>query len=273
MRGVLIALATIAFVQGAAAADYGGGFLRGSSAYELGSPQYFRWGGVYFGGQAAYSQASVDFTDATKSLIAFSLRNLALEAGAQPSEWEVLGKSDHRAPSFGGFVGYNSQWDNVVLGLELNYNSGTFATIDAPLTPIRRVVTVSGNTYDATITGAAAMKITDFGSVRARAAYVMGTFMPYAFVGLSVGRSNISRTATAFGTETTSNNVVTPFSFTDSEDRNGAFMFGWATGGGIDVALGSRLFLRTEAEFLGFAPVSGIKASILSGRAAVGVKF
>src|SRR5438874_1678529 len=141
MRGVLIALATIAFVQGAAAADYGGGFLRGSSAYELGNPQYFRWSGVYFGGQAAYSQASADFADATKSLVAFSLRNLALEAESRPSEWEVLGKGDVRAPSFGGFIGYNSQWDNVVLGLELNYNSGTFATIDAPLTPIQRVAT------------------------------------------------------------------------------------------------------------------------------------
>jgi len=280
MCGVRLALGIAAVLalspagmRGAAAADYGGGVLRGSSVYELGSPQYVRWGGIYFGGQAGYSQASVDFADATKSLVAFVLRNLAVEIEAAPSEWEVLGKGDQRAPSFGGFIGYNAQWDDVILGLELNYNRSRFTEIDAPLTPIERVVSANGNTYDITITGAASMKITDFGSVRARAGYVMGSFLPYGFVGVALGRANIVRTATASGTETTPQNVVTPFSFTASDERSGAFMWGWAVGGGVDVALGSRAFLRGDLEYLGFAPISDIKASVMTARAAVGVRF
>src|SRR5262249_55197234 len=189
------------------------------------------------------------------------------------SEWVVLGKSDQRALSFGGFVGWNSQWDDVVLGVELNYNRSRFTAIDAPLTPIERVVSAAGNTYDVVITGAAAMRITDFGSVRARAGYVMGPFLPYGFVGIALGRADITRMATASGTETTPQNVVTPFSFSASEQRSGAFMWGWAIGGGFDVALGARLFLRAEAEYLGFAPVSDIKASVMTGRAAVGGRF
>src|SRR5262245_48507862 len=125
MCGVRLALGMAAILvlasagmRGAAAADYGGGVLRGSSVYELGSPTYIRWGGAYVGGQAGFSQASADFSDSTKSLVAFVLRNLALEEEAVPSEWVVLGKSDQRALSFGGFVGWNSQWDDVVLGVE-----------------------------------------------------------------------------------------------------------------------------------------------------------
>jgi opacity protein-like surface antigen len=196
MRGVLFALASaaaslaasiavpVASAQPALAADYGGGSLRGSSVYDLGNPQYVRWDGIYFGGHAGYSQAEADFADATKSLVAYSLRNLAVEFESAPSQFEVLGKNDIRAGSFGGFIGFNRQWDRAVLGIELNYNIGNFATIDAPLTPIRRAVPGAGNVYDVSIIGGGTLKITDFGSLKARAGYVMGWFMPYGTIGL-----------------------------------------------------------------------------------------
>ena len=48
-----------------------------------------------------------------------------------------------------------------------------------------------------------------------------------------------------------------PFSFTNSETKNGAIAFGWALGGGIDVMVMPNAFLRAEYEFVKFAPISG----------------
>ena len=41
------------------------------------------------------------------------------------------------------------------------------------------------------------MKITDYGSLRARAAYPVDNFLPYGFVGLAMGQANINRRADA----------------------------------------------------------------------------
>ena len=64
-----------------------------------------------------------------------------------------------------------------------------------------------------------------------------------------------------------------PFSFTSSETRNNAFAYGWAAGGGLDVLVFPNVFLRGEYEYLSFGSVSGIRASINSGRVGVGLKF
>ncbi len=38
----------------------------------------------------------------------------------------MLGKESVHGSGIGGFIGYNSQWDDVVLGVELNYMHGKF---------------------------------------------------------------------------------------------------------------------------------------------------
>ena len=38
-----------------------------------------------------------------------------------------------QSSGFGGFVGYNSQWDDVVIGVELNYTHGNFVRIQTRL--------------------------------------------------------------------------------------------------------------------------------------------
>ena len=42
------------------------------------------------------------------------------------SEWPVMGKVSTHGEGFGEFFGYNSQWEDVVIGLELNYTHGKF---------------------------------------------------------------------------------------------------------------------------------------------------
>src|SRR4030095_15487301 len=107
MRGVLIALPTIAFVHGAAAADYGGGPLRGTSVYELGPPREPRWNGFYFGGQWSYASPSADFHNATAGMVAHLLRETTIENQGQVSAWTTLGKASTSVSGFGGFFGYN----------------------------------------------------------------------------------------------------------------------------------------------------------------------
>ena len=41
----------------------------------------------------------------------------------------------------------------------------------------------------------------------------------------------------------------------------------------MDVAVTTNVFLRGEWEYVGFAPVSGIRAGLNTGRVGVGVRF
>ncbi len=282
MRCLVLALAFIGTIAGAFAADYDRPVLREASRFVPGTPAYPRWEGFYGGGQLGYGIAHIDFSQATKSLIAYSLRVTALEAEVQPSEWEVLGKSDTHVSSIGGFVGYNSQWDDVILGLELNYSRSAFSAI-ASNTPISRRTSAGGNTYDVTVTGAASMNVTDFGTVRGRAGWIMGDFMPYAMAGVAVGRADVARSATVSGQENptvppavcdgTATPPCTPFSYTQSDAKNGAFIYGAMLGAGVDISVLPNVFLRGEIEYVAFMPINGIAATVGTARLGVGVKF
>src|SRR5438552_15824645 len=122
MRRSLIAIWLIALISNACAGEFELPTLRGSTPFVPAPPIYDRWSGYYFGGQISKSGALVDFSRATRSLVSFSLRELALETVDHVSQWEVLGKPSVSGTGFGGFAGYNSQWDEVVLGVELNYS-------------------------------------------------------------------------------------------------------------------------------------------------------
>jgi opacity protein-like surface antigen len=50
-------------------------------------------------------------------------------------------------------------------------------------------------------------------------------------------------------------------------------MYGFSVGGGLDWALTQNIFLRGEFEYVQFAPIASIMASILSARVGAGFKF
>src|SRR5450830_1771648 len=118
-RGLRAGLAALALIlmapAGVVAADMPE-FLRGSY-----SPSSSRWDGFYVGGQATYLSGGADFGNATQPLVAYILRNTFIEDTFGVSNWTTLGRRDANSSGFGGFVGYNAQWDDVVLGLEVNY--------------------------------------------------------------------------------------------------------------------------------------------------------
>jgi outer membrane immunogenic protein len=280
MRRLFVALGLIAATSGAFAQEFELPTLRGSDRFVPNAPViYSRWDGFYAGAQVGYGFTSMDFATTTRSLIAHELRELALENEVHPSNWQVLGRANTHSTIAGGFFGYNIGWESLIAGFELNYNHSNFSA-DAPLSPITRVTAAGGNVYLLTITGAASMTITDFATLRARVGYEVYNFLPYAMIGVAVGRANLSRTATAFGQENP-NPVCpgagpppcTPFSFTEAESRSGAFIYGWSLGGGFDVYVMPGVFLRAEYEYVAFSPIWEIKANIQTVRGAIGFKF
>ena len=61
--------------------------------------------------------------------------------------------------------------------------------------------------------------------------------------------------------------------FSNSVGQNGALLYGFSVGGGVDWAITQNIFLRGEFEYVQFAPIANIVASIVSGRVGAGFKF
>jgi len=283
MRRLFVAVALIASTCGASAQEFELPTLRGSDRFVPAAPVvYSRWDGFYAGAQIGFGFSQMDFATSTRDLVQHELRELALESQATVSAWQVLGKADVQGASGGGFFGYNIGWESLILGIELNYNRSSFAA-DAPMSQIERVVAAGGNIYDVFVTGSASMRITDVATLRARAGYEIYNFLPYAMIGVAVGRADVTRSATVFGTQNPATPptpcgppqtpTCLPFAFSETDSRNGAFIYGWSLGGGFDVFVLPRVFLRAEYEYVAFAPFWSIKANIQTARAAIGFKF
>jgi opacity protein-like surface antigen len=208
---------------------------------------------------------------------------LALENEQHPSQWPILGKVNADGAGFGGFAGYNTQWQDLVVGVEANYTRSSFSTT-ASVAPIGREVAAGGNTYDVNVSGTGTLDLIDYTSLRARAGAIYGNFLPYGFVGFVLGRANYSLTTLVSGQQNPSTPPVVPcdttkspscvdFSFSNSAGQSSAFMYGVSLGGGLDFAVTQNIFLRGEFEYIRFAPISDIVVSIASARVGAGVKF
>lgn len=276
MRPLFAALLLIVAADAAHAADWAP-ILRGS-AYdeEVRAPQYFRWEGFYAGGQVSYLSGGANFGNATQPLVAYILRNTAIENLYNVSEWTALDKQDGNGQGYGVFAGYNSQWDDVVLGLDLTYNRTNWNATSSD--SIARYMINGTTRYDASVSASASMKLTDYGSIRARAGYVMNQFMPYATVGFVVGRAQVSKSATVTETETDITNPLAPVvigglgPITNSESQT-KLIYGYSLGLGMDIALLPNVFVRGEYEFVQFAGMGGMQAYLNTARIGAAVKF
>lgn len=281
LRAGLAALALILMAPaGAVAADMPE-FLRGSF-----SPSSSRWDGFYVGGQAGKTFGTADFSNATASMISYMLANTELQPIV--SDWTTLSKSSTGSRSFGGFIGYNFQWDDVVLGGELNYNRmslGTAAqdTVGPILVPGATLPDGTTVKYSITETSSASVTIHDIVTARARAGWTFDRFMPYGFAGLAVGRADVSRFATLAGSTITTTTTDTPPVVTtgclclprdpQSISQGGLIAYGFTAGLGVDVALMQNLFVRAEWEFIEFPNVADFRVQVNSARVGVGLKF
>ena len=157
----------------------------------------------------------------------------------------------------GGQVGYNWQFNQVVLGLEADFQgSGQQGDGD----PIYAVA--AGNPFAGVPGGAAATitytdKLEWFGTVRARAGWAMDRWLPYVTGGWAYGHGSIS------GTTTTT--TPTTATFSASQDYSG-----WTVGGGVEWAFMNNWSAKVEYLYIDFGDGSNFAASpmlnIVTGR-------
>lgn len=283
-RGLRAGLAALTLIllapAGAFAADMPE-FLRGSY-----TPGYTRWDGFYAGGQAGKTWGSADFGNADNSLISYMLANTELQNIV--THFTTLPKGSTGSTSFGGFIGYNWQWDDVVAGGELNYNH-TSIGIGAQDTTDPVLIT-SGNpppgytlVYNVSVTSAASVSIHDIMTARARGGWTFDRFLPYGFAGVAICRADVSRYATLGASTETFTTTTAPTTSTtyclcsprdpQSQAQNGLIVYGFTAGLGVDVALMQNLFVRAEWEFIEFPNVADFRVQANSAHVAVGLKF
>ena len=279
MHSVVYALALLALPTSAFAGDFD--ILRGTV------PTY-HWGGFYGGVQGGYSSSDMDFSGGVGPLVADVLRSSSLANDV--SDWAVLGTLSANKVNYGGFVGYNTEWEDVIIGFEANYNRPSLS--GASSSSISRIfidnTAAPPNTsyqYAMTVTGSSSLHMTDVATFRVRAGWEAGRFLPYAFGGLAIGRADVAQTASVSGTRTaTVTNPVDGSTTTgapvavdlpgpQTNAQQGMFTYGFAAGVGMDVALLPNVFARAEWEYVGFAPIDGTKANINSIRGGAGIKF
>lgn len=267
MRWLLCGLAIIGMAPQARAADMP--WLRGSNTI-VATQCCTTWDGFYFGAQVGATVSGADFSSATRSLLQFMLRETTIENEQPVSDWRLLGKADTTASHFGGFVGYNWQWDQAVVGVEGNYNRTDFhlSSTDA----MRRIFSTSDGVNDVQINGTASVRMTDYGTVRARGGWAIGSFMPYMTLGLAAGRADVSRSVLLTARDP-ANPAVILFQETTSETKSGALAYGYAAGFGLDMALMQNVFVRAEYEYVKFGWFNDINMHIHSARVGAGLKF
>jgi len=249
-------------------------FLRGSFTDGL-STATVNWGGGYIGGHVSHGAADMDFTNSGQDLLAKLLNNVDLESQFDISKWPLLGKAHMQSSGYGGFIGYNFQFTEAIIGVELNYTHGNFFGANSGIQS-RVFQYPTDYASSATASSSASMKLTDYGSLRARAGYPLDNFLPYGFVGLALGQANINRRADVDLRYQYVGSTIPPLpnyggtsSLTDN--ANSHLITGFAGGVGIDIMLYAGLFLRAEWEHLRFT--GKVETSVNTVKAGLGYKF
>ena len=256
MRWLLCGLAVIGMTQQARAADLSDMFLRGSSTV-ITAP-----GGADLGRLLCRRPGRRDRTGhglRQRDPVAdpFMLRKTTIENEQPVSRLDARSaRPTPPARAYGGFVGYNWQWDQAVVGVEGSYNrtdlhlSSTDAMRRIFSTVRRRPQRRAGQrhrlgAHDRLRHGA-----------RARAAGRSATSCRTASLGLAVGRADVTRarvTARLHAIRPTgADHPVSQRRSDQSETKNGAFAYGYAVGLGVDMALMQNVFVRAEYEYVQF---------------------
>lgn len=236
------------------------------------------WDGFYIGAQAGYGTSDEKFTGSNSTMTGGLLANTRIEQEMGVSQWPLtFTKQSSHGNGWGGFAGYNSQWDDVVIGVEMSYLHGKFGGSDTG--SMARYSLLSDNNYHSVTSSAtSSIATSDIGTFRVRAGYAFGAFLPYMFGGLALGQADIVRSVAVNDFVTAGPGSTTPASLLGDRGTlsqvNGQYsrlIYGYTAGLGVDVNLIGGLFARAEWEYVRFT--SSIDTNINTVRAGLGYKF
>ncbi len=271
MRRLMLAAILGCAVSGAEAADLSDlPILRGPVSEGLSSSSV-NWQGFYVGGQVGWGAASLNHARANGGLASAFASNPFFTSFVAPVV-PGLGKSSDNQIGYGAFAGYNAQWDDVVLGLEGSFLHGNFKGSSTGLNT--NIYTDGGYQNTVNYASSSSLQLENFGTIRARAGYVTGPFLPYAFAGIGLGQADIARslTVTASGTGGPPGQpTYGPVSVTTTGNLPSHFVYGYSFGAGVDVMLIGGLFARAEFEYLRITTV--VETNISTVRGGLGYKF
>ena len=293
MRRFVLATAMVGMAFGAEAADLSDlPVLRGSLPPSGLTIQKANWEGWYVGGQASYSAMEADFG---KSIPLLGQLNPSAGFLPQPSsQFSIRTTNTIQSPGFGAFVGRNWQWDDIVVGLEANYNY--YNSLSTWTTGYNTRVTVdpvwqvnppnTSTTYTVTSAGRVAVQLHDAIQLRARTGFAVGNFLPYVFGAAVLGRVDVSRTVTSTVTsraDTTDPNTLivtrgptvdvpamTQFLF---DQKTNQLVAGWSGGLGLEYCVWGGLFMRAEWDYTKILAVKNTELVVNNLRFGLGYKF
>jgi outer membrane immunogenic protein len=283
MRRLLLVAVMCGVASVASAADMPDlPFLRGSFTEGL-STSRVNWQGFYVGGQAGYGSSDENFNGSNQAMTATMLANTVIEGQLGVSQWPLnLGKTTGHSTAYGGFTGYNWQFDDVVVGVEASYMHGSLGgTSSASMRRFYTSPLSDGFYHDITSSASSSITISDMATFRARAAYSYGSFLPYAFAGVALGNADISRSVSVIDRyaayappyATACSSAGTPYCFTPSltNAQHNRLIYGYSFGLGADINLIGGLFMRAEWEYVRFT--TSVDTTINTVRAGLGYKF
>ncbi len=299
MRIATLAVLASVLISPALAADLDYGVLRGADDDYLAPAPSIDWSGFYVGGHGGYSSAALGFNNAFQPIVAHALRNTAAESEMGASQYLATRATHSGGASYGGFAGINYQFDDVVVGLEADYTY--FGRSGSSFDRIARSrITSDGFLTSVALNGQASTEIQDYGTVRGRLGYALGTLLPYVTGGLAVGRATVSDTVSvqnygydnnAFTANQTgaTTSYIRNFGYSAFSQLNppgsipapgiiyGATkkvtVVGLAVGGGIEYAITSNFLLRGEYQYVLFNDFQGHKAELNTVRGGAAIKF
>lgn len=274
--GIALSLGMGLVATDAVAADLDLGPLRGSQGWN--ATPVVSWQGGYFAGTAGYSTFNADANGAFEELVAQGMRRTQIEDEMRVSTWLDPSVSGVTDISYGIIAGYNFQFSEAILGIEADATFGRLAS-SATDSLSRFQTTANGFTNFVTATGTVAVELKNWATLRARAGYTLGAFLPYVTGGLAVAEYEATRTARVRGNQIlyAADGVTVvqdiPFDTGQLGGSSSGYALGLAAGAGVDVALTQNVFVRGEWQYLFFPDVSGTEVSVNTLRGAAGVKF
>lgn len=284
--GLALGLGLIAGIGAAEAADMA---LRGSiPAIGEVAEQPVNWGGLYGGLHFGVGSQQFDMQTAGRTEANRQLNGLNFEStgtGQTAASQLILIDPQRTSPMlFGGFVGYQVQFDDAVIGLEFDYTRltrgqqavGNFTSPNATMFTATTGAFTDAFRQNVTVTS----RLDDYFTMRARAGYAFGRVMPYVTGGLAIGRGattvnyiasydRIDLNATD-AVDWTANGVVLRNS---TRASIGATSMGFTLGAGVEALLGQNVFLRAEYQYLRIPSMAGVPITMHAARIGAGLKY